>query len=285
VIPLFCLLSFWLVTSYGFLFSIERGNFDIYTGLAAITGLWMMVRRPSSVWLQVLCFSIAAHLKVYPAILFVLVVWKHGWKSLLPLGVVNLVLLLSLGPANVVNFVRSVTGAVEAPYIWVGNHSAAAFGALVNNYLGERGLGWVPPWLFYLLPIGLWIFGCLLLVRRGYSNAGAIWLYALSVPMMNLMPATSHDYKLVLLAAPLALSLLFVTWEFAASGRLVRLLQIVAVGALAAMLALAYTRLPTVLEDKYPFILALQAVIVWIFVTRPARSVLEPGLVEAPAPA
>ena len=65
VFPLFCGLCLWLVTSYGFLFSLERGSFDIYAGLAAVIGLWLTIRRPHRVWLQVLCFSIAAHLPVH----------------------------------------------------------------------------------------------------------------------------------------------------------------------------------------------------------------------------
>jgi len=267
-LPLFCALALWLVTSYGFLFSIERGNFDIYTQLAAVAGLWLMVKRPSWVWLQVVCFSVAAHLKVYPAILFVLVLWKHGWRSLLPLAVVNIALLLSLGPANAGHFLSSVTGAVQAPYLWQGNHSAASFGHMVNGYLGPRGLGSVPGAVFYIAPIGIWVFACIYLLRRGFSSAGAVWLFMLSVPMMNLIPATSHDSKLVLLGAPLAMVFFFVSLQYSWSGRRVRALQVAVVGGLMAVLALSYTRLPAVLGNKYPFILALQMGLLWVLLTR-----------------
>src|SRR4030042_1952936 len=155
VFPLFCGLCLWLVTSYGFLFSIERGSFDIYASLAAVIGLWLTIRRPDRVWLQVLCFSIAAHLQVYPAILLVLPVWKHGWRSLLPLAVVNLVLLLCLGPTNLRHFLSSVNGALQTPDLWQGNHSAASFGHMISGYLNGRGLGSVPVWVFYALPVGL----------------------------------------------------------------------------------------------------------------------------------
>ena len=268
--PLFCVIALWVETSYGFLFSIERGNFDIYTQLAAVSGLWLMVKRPNWLWLQVVCFSVAAHLKVYPAILFVLVLWKHGRRSLLPLTVVNIALLLSLGPANAGHFLRTLIGSFGFPHLWQGNHSAASFGSMVNGYLGPRGLGSVPVSVFYIAPIGIWVFACIYLLRRGFSNAGAVWLFMLSVPMMNLIPATSHDYKLVLLGAPLAMSLFFLIREYATSGWWIRLLQIAAVGALAAVLAVSYIRLPIDLGNKYPFILALQIVFLWALVTSSA---------------
>jgi hypothetical protein len=267
VLPLFCGLCLWLVTSYGFLFSIERGSFDIFAGLSAVIGLWLTVMRPDRVWLQVLCFSIAAHLSVDAAILFVLPVWKHGWRSLLPLAVVNLVLLLCLGPANVLHFLSSVTGAVQAPDLWQGNHSAASFAQMINDFLDERGLGSVPVWVFFALPVGLWVVGGFLLLRRGYDHPGAVWLFCLSVPLMNLIPATSTDCKLVLLAAPLAMALFHAVWEYANSGRWVRLLQMGAVGGLVAILGLSYTRLPVVVGNKYPFVLAFQAALLWMLVT------------------
>jgi len=265
--PLFCAMALWQETSYGFIYSIERGNFDIYTAFAAVMGLWLIVARPRSIWLQVLCFSIAAHLKIYPAILFVLVVWKHGWKSLLPLAVVNLALLMSLGPANVAPFLGNVRGAVEGPKIFAGNHSAAVFAIIVNAARAARGLSPVPALVFYALSTAAWALGCLYLVRRGYSDAGATWLFALSVPMMNVIPPSSNDYKLVLLGTPLAVALFFVVQEFALTGRWIRLVQTLILGSLAAILAVTFVRLPIDLGTRYPLILTLQYVLVWILVT------------------
>ncbi len=265
--PLFCVMALWQETSYGFLFSIERGNFDIYTAFAAVIGVWLMMARPRWIWLQVLCFSIAAHLKIYPAILFVLVIWKHGWKSLVPLAVVNLALLMSLGPANVAPFLGNVRGAVEYPKVFYGNHSAAVFAIMVNAARAARGLSPVPAPVFYALSTAAWAVGCLYLLKRGYSDAGATWLFALSVPMMNVIPPSSNDYKLVLLGAPLAVALFFVVQEFALTGRWIRLLQTLVLGALAAFLAVSYVHLPIDLGTRYPLILTLQYVLVWILVT------------------
>ena len=274
--PLFCAMALWQETSYGFIWSIERGNFDIYAAFAAVTGVWLMMARPRWIWLQVLCFSIAAHLKIYPAILFVLVVWKHGWKSLVPLAVVNLALLMSMGPANVAPFLGNVRGAVQYPKIFAGNHSAAVFAITVNAVLAKRGLGPVSALWFYALPTAAWALGFLHLVRQGYNDAGAMWLFALSVPMMNVIPPSSNDYKLVLLGAPLAVALFFVVQAYASTGRLVRLVQTIVLGALAAALAVSYVHLPVDLGTRYPLILTLEYVFVWILITpRERRGIKE----------
>jgi hypothetical protein len=103
-----------------------------------------------------------------------------------------------------------------------------------------------------------------------------------SVPLMNFIPATSHDYKLVLLGAPLAMLLFFLSLEYGWSGSWTRALQIAAAAALAAVLALSHARLPVELGNKYPFILALQMVLLWAFLTTRSGRPLETRLSSAP---
>jgi hypothetical protein len=218
-------------------------------------------------------------LKVYPAILLILIVWKHGWKSLLPLSVVNTALLLCLGPANARFFlwVMRVTVGTPTLWHWQGNHSAESFAYMANQYLGSRGLGEIPVLLFYLLPVGLFAFACLRLFRQGFSNKGALWMFVLSAPVMCVIPKVSHDYKLVILAGPLAILLFHLAWEYAISGRRIRVLQTAIVVALAALIALSYTRVPEWLGNKYPLILALQVASLWVLATRPSGQPTNPS--------
>ncbi len=155
---MFLVLAFLEVSSYGFLFSVERGNFDIYPHVAALLGLWLMLRKPSWMWLQVACFSVAVHLKVYPAILFVLVLWKHGWKSLLPLAAINGLLLVSLGWENAAIFLNVVTrDSDRLRQYWVGNHSAASFAFLVNGLLAKQATTPISALVFLLPPLLVWV--------------------------------------------------------------------------------------------------------------------------------
>lgn len=275
-LPVFLMLAFLEVSSYGFLFSVERGNFDIYPQFAALLGLWMILRKPSWMWPQVICFSVAAHLKVYPAILFVLVLWKHGWKSLLPLAAINAALLLSLGWESATQFLSVVTRIPTGSTDWVGNHSAASFARLVNDQLASKGTAPFSGLVFLLPPLFLWVFGAVKLLRRGYSSAGALWLYALSVPMMNLLPGTSHDYKLILLGAPLAMSVCFLCGMTGAHEQRGRSAQIVVLMGVAIALSVSYAGLPLLLGNKYLWVLAFQGVVLWALLT--ARHTKTPAL-------
>jgi hypothetical protein len=271
-IPLFFSLAFLTVSSYGFLFSLERGNIDIYSLAFSLAGLWILVRSPHRLWLQVICFSAAAHLKVYPALLFLLVFWRHGRRSLLPLIVVNAALLFCIGPSPALHFIETLSGVAAAPAAWVGNHSAASFGQMLNGFLGERwGVG-IPGILLLGLPVVIWLVSAWVLFRRGYSKSNALWLFAMCVPLMNLIPSTSHDYKLVLLSAPFAVLLVFLLGDYVASGRWLPLAQIAIACALLVFLSVSYVALPPVLGNKYPFILAAQLLFLWALLTVPRAS-------------
>jgi hypothetical protein len=263
----FLVLAFLQVSSYGFLFSIERGNFDIYPQVAALLGLWSMLRKPSWMWLHVACFSVAVHLKIYPAILFLLVLWKHGWKSLLPIAVINGFLLVSLGWENAAAFLNVATQILTAPTYWVGNHSAASFAFLVNGWLVEQAGSPIQALVFFLPPLLIWVLGAISLFRRGYSSAGAVWFYSLSVPLMNLLPGTSHDYKLVLLGAPLAMVVYFLCAPPRDPEGRVHWLQLLALMASATAFSVSLAGLHPVLSNKYLWVCAFEVVVLWILLT------------------
>ena len=285
-IPLFLSLAYLTINSYGFLFGLERGNFDLYPLAFSLAGLWVLVRSPNRIWLQVICFSVAAHLKVYPAVLFVLLVWKHGRRSLVPIVLVNAALLFCIGPRPALQFLERLSVVVAGPAAWVGNHSAASFGQMVNGFLGARGWPAIPSMVLIGVPVVVWSASVLVLLRRGYSGSGAVWLFTLSVPLMNLIPSTSHDYKLVLLSAPFAMLLVILLEHYVVSGRRLPLAQIALACVLLFFLSVSYVGLPSVLGNKYPFILGTQGLILWALLTVPSRHKAdlspEPGPALAP---
>lgn len=271
--PLFLSLSFLTVSSYGFIFSVERGNFDIYALALSLAGLWILVRNPDRLWLQVICFSAAAHLKVYPAVLFLLLFWRHGGRSLVPIVVVNAALLFCIGPGPALHFIeRLLEVAASTPWIYVANHSAVSFGGMLNDFLRERwGVG-VPGIVLVGLPVVIWVAAALVLFRRGNGKSSVLWLFAVSVPLMNVVPSTSHDYKLILLSTPFAVLLEFLLEDYVASGRRLPLAQIAIACALLVFLSISYVALPPILGNKYPFILALQLLLLWALLTVPRQT-------------
>ncbi len=259
-------MAVYAITCYGFLFSVERGNMDTYPLFFSILALWMLARPTKSItelWISTLLIAIATHLKVYPVALFILVIWKYGWKSLLPILVINLGLLFSTGLANAQQFVHTISQYTASPFIWVGNHSAASFATYVNSYLGDRMGIQFPSLIFYAIPLALWGIGGYILWRKGFSPSNMVWLFLITVPLMSVIPTVSHDYKLVLIT-PVTAMLLF--WVL--SGSSSRPLREMAgyVFALLALLVLLFVigrsplLLPTLLKNKYPFILAVQLI-------------------------
>jgi len=198
----FVVMGLWLVTSYGFLFEFERGNLDLYALFFSLMSVWLLLRPPKSVWLPAVFLALAINLKLYPAVLLVLLFWRYRWRAVLPVVAANLVLLLVAGPSNAWHFLVNVSSMQGHPSYWIGNHSAASYAYAL------RGIyGWLPSWLGYallLIPLALWAFTIVVLIKRGWSDRGAVLAAAACVPVMCYVPSVSHDYKLVLLVFPLA---------------------------------------------------------------------------------
>ena len=283
---LFPLLALLLFTSYGFYFSIERGNSDIYAQFFVVLGLWFLASRPKSVWLPVLFVSMGTHLKFYPAIIFVLIFWKFRWKSLLPIILTNAAFLLVLGPVRAWEFIRRIIFVQKNPFLFPANHSAASFSDMVNGFLVERAGIAIPTILFYLLPFLIWGLGVIVLWRRKYSPTNALLLFILSVPLMELIPSTSYDYKLVILASPLAIALFLLLQNFSLRGRLAALVEIIGLMFLMLLISRSYYFLPPVLTNKYPFILVMQSIFLLMLLGSPAReeAVTDVQLSAKPAP-
>jgi len=124
---LFLVMAAFTLTGYPFLFSVERGNYDILALFFAMLAVNSLIYHPNRIWLQVILLSIAVHLKIYPAALFVLLLFKHGKKMILPALAVNVAFLLALGPANALTFLRIIRQNVATGFTWVGNHSGFSF--------------------------------------------------------------------------------------------------------------------------------------------------------------
>jgi hypothetical protein len=266
----------WLFVSDGFLFSVERGNYDAFAAFLAMLGLWSLVRRPAGVWLPVIAFSAAASIKVYPALLMLLVIWRFGRKSILPLIACNVVLALSAGPDNLVNFLSSVTRMMAAEYFSAGNSSAKSFSAFV----GESYQLHVPVNLLIAIPVVLFLLTAWRVWRRDDHAATTLMLCGM-VPVMFVVPSISNDYKLVLFAGPavlLAGLLMRHIGRGSAEPWWMLLVLLLALFFIATPPGLVW---PVILSNKYPWILLLQVVVAWMAWRLPASMV--PGSRSLPA--
>ena len=209
-------------------------------------------------WLDVIILSVAIHLKVYPAIMASLLLWRYGLRVLLPLLALNVALLFSFGPyyalqwmscLAIPNALKEVTG--------LGSHSAMSFFACV-----VEGSMFAPAWVgttLLCIPLVLWLSGFLIVFSNGWSARNAMLLFAVSVPIMNVVPSVSWDFRLVILYPVIALLIYSSLHDYVHHGRRTGLLF----GATVMLVAIFLGR-PTLpaqclwLSNKYLFVIALQ---------------------------
>ena len=251
-------------------FSLERANYDSFALLAALAGLWLSARFPNGRWLQVLTFSFAAHLKVYPALLLFLPIWKHGRRALLPIFATNVLMFFSFGLDRGVEFLTGLYAYSTHPYLWQGNHSAASFGSLVL----EPKLASIFPGLpvhyasiaLLVMPVlALWAWGTWKLHRAGYSERTVLFATALAMPVMCVLPSVSHDYRLIIMMVPAFLCVLHFSHAYLRTGRGRFFIGLAATLYCLLTLGRSIQQPPLMLTiNKYPAVLVLTALTFWV---------------------
>lgn len=218
--------------SWGFAYSIEKGNYDAYPMLLIVIGLALMIYKPNWVWLQVFVFSMATHLKIYPGIMFPLLLWQHRQKAILPLIVINLAMALGLGWENFTIWISAVIEEMRSVSTdWSGSSST---GSYIRYMLAEFMPFWASVFntskeqiasilknIINAVVILIWAITALLALR-GYRRLGGMSyvLYTLAClgPMM-LIPAYSNPYKLIYMTLPILIMLIIYSRMFVIDGQ------------------------------------------------------------------
>jgi hypothetical protein len=193
----------WLVTSYGFMFEIERGQLDLYALFFALLAVWLVLRRPQgSPWWPSIALAAAVNIKAFPALLAVVLLWRYRWRAVVPLLATNAALLLSAGPANVGRFFARRAALEESSFSrgWV-NDSAASLAHTLHEVSSWPASLWI---VFLAVSVLLWMATLAVVMRRKWSARGAVLASAACVPVMCTLPSISNDYRLVLLVFPLS---------------------------------------------------------------------------------
>ncbi len=196
-------LGVWVITSYGFMYELQRGNVNLIALFFSLLAVWLTLRLPRSPWWPAIVLGVSINLKVYPAIVLVLLFWRYRLKAAVPVVVTNAVLLLIAGPANTRRFLEWLTKSAPGPRIATFGEMGASGTAAVQRAMTS----WAPSWIaapFFAVPVALWLATAIILMRRGWSTWRAVVLAAASVPPMAVLPTLSNDYKLVLFVFPLA---------------------------------------------------------------------------------
>ncbi len=266
---IFFAILFYTLSSYPFMFSIERGNFDIYTMVFALAAVFCLLRFPRNIWLPVILLSIATHLKVYPGILFVLLFYKHRKKMIIPTILVNLVFLFILGAQNALGFLQVLfTNASGMGLGWIGNHSASAFAVVIADKFNITLTSTLTALsrVFLLIPIILWCLAAMTLFRQKYSERNALLWLMVSIPVMDMIPSLSFDYKSVILSSATMILIALLIRNIIKKYNLVDFIQLGAVLVILLFIGRSYVFFDpseSIITDKYLWSLSLEALMVF----------------------
>ena len=211
--------------SYGFQFELERGQFNLIAFFLCLLSIYIFHKHYEFRYLAYLLFSFSVHLKIYPAIFFVMFIidwrdWKANLKRLAGLALFNFALLFVLGYKAFLGFMGALLNQLNAPgWTWNGNHSIHAF---VFNFMKD-GYGFFTPAALarlqanavfiegLLLFIFLACFFSILLRNIAGKKLGLDPDLLLVCTLGALIVPTSNDYTLPVLVAPIVLFLNSIT--------------------------------------------------------------------------
>jgi len=201
--------------SYGFQFELERGQFNVIAIFLCFLAIWIFHYQNKYRYLAYILFTISVQLKVYPLIFIVMLIrdwrdWKNNILRFVLLGAANFAVLFVLGTHAFVEFINTINGYIVSPYIWIGNHSILSFATVVADRSNSHGWTWLnnhAGWIQIglLAVVGICIF--LVVFQTYHQKKGGVnplLLLACTIAAL-LIPSTSHDYTLSILAGPVAL--------------------------------------------------------------------------------
>jgi hypothetical protein len=212
--------------SYGMQFELERGQFNVLALLLALTGLWLYHNFPAFRLLAYTLWTVATHIKLWPGVSLLMFFSRRRSRqenllTLVQLGVLNAAAFLVLGYNAFLQFFDALITESRNP-LWLLpdkqpiNHSIAAFldklaknndnevPAQVAEWLSSSG-----SWVSFLLLAVIVLCSAVILWRTLEHRPDLLHADALMLLILPgfLLPATSIDYKLVLLAPGLAVVL------------------------------------------------------------------------------
>jgi len=258
LIAAFC---WFTLSGYPFIFSVERGNYDAIAILFAIASIYLLLKKPEAIWGQVILLSIATHLKLYPAALFIALLFFHRKKVIIPTLVVNTLMLFSLGLNNGFKYISILIAYTLDPALGTYNHSGygysqvllEAFPGLINN-IGLWRIG------LTFIPILLWGVTCYLIVKHLENGMRYGYLLMATIPLMCVVPTVSHDYKLVILSPVLLMLFSLILFKITRQAKLADYLQLLILFIFMYLIGRTYEIFSPaffLISNKYPVIIGL----------------------------
>jgi hypothetical protein len=218
--PLLLLFFVMGLFSYGFQFELERGQFNVIAFSLTLLAIYLYYYHHKFRYYAYLLFTLAIQLKIYPAIFILLFVrdwrdWKGNLKRFLGLGLLNFSLLFILGYKFFLAFVSGITS-YQLSY-QTNRYEDLSIKGFVHK-LATDGFGLIRADVLVglsryagLIEGAIWLILGICLVSifvHSYvhqRNGLNLYLLVVCITVALIVPSASVDYKLPLLAAPMAM--------------------------------------------------------------------------------
>lgn len=253
--------------SYGFQFELERGQFNLIAFASCLLAIYLFHYHHKFRYFAYALFSFAIQLKLYPAVFIFMFIcdwrdWKGNLKRIVGLGLANIALLFVAGVDLGTQYINKminrqggfVSSRVEDLSIsgFVYHLTTDGFGILspeITSRLAQNaGLISVMLLLIFL--------ACLFIVlldayKKNYASVNFSLLTICALGAL-FIPAGSFDYKLPILAAPLALLLTNLTWPDSISRRIAAIVLTVVLSLAYGSTLAPFTVKPQLIAGNFP---------------------------------
>jgi hypothetical protein len=273
------------IFSYGFQFELETGQYYTIALTLSLGAIYIFHNHPRYRIFAYVLFCLSVQLKVFPAIFAFLFVdnwrdWKVNLKRFAALGAANFLLLFLLGYSYFNLFIQrvindSATQELEynfSIYAFVTNLSNSGYGLFSGNSLKwiADNSGAIQSFLY------IYFFVCLsiALVKAYRQNTGgfdaSLFLVCLLGGMM--IPAISHNYKLVMMSAPFALAMSVQNVRDALWANVLSIVLVTTASFAYSATLFPPNARPAALENSFPFLFVmLTAVVLLGFMQKPSH--------------
>lgn len=268
-IPIFFFVT--TIFSYGMQFELERGQFNVFAFTLSLLAVYIFHRHYTFRHLAYLLISIAAQIKLYPAIFMILLIkdwrdWKGNILRFAGLGIFNLALLFVLGPKAFFDFLGALPALMGAVWVRPYNHSLVAFiNELTRTSLGLPNSEALSMLIdnASLLKLGLaliYVVCFLTVVIRSYVNRDRginVDLLVICTIGTLILPSVSIDYKLPMLAPALALTLSYPSSSVTGGRGVLKVFLIAAISLAYSFTLFSFVYRPIWLGNSFPLFMVI----------------------------
>ena len=272
--------------SYGLLFEIERGQFNLIAVACAFAAILIFRQKPKLRWLAYVLLTAAVQLKLYPAVfaLFFVDDWKQWKTNLLRwglLGLANIAVLFICGVDTALHYISAMTSVVSSLGInnWPVSHSVQSFLDFSNYYLNINPVILRTTQIILQAVIAGMLAFTLIQSWRRNRLTDAYLLLACTLTALTI-PTLSNDYTLSYLVGPVIFLFMHIESRQESEELTLPVLPAALIALCLAGTYFSYFQKPIPLQNHFPALL-LMLVCVTLLSHREMRFT-EPGMINPP---